>query len=46
MTDTRGFIRVNRWRIYVEQGLPRVPLRVTFWDGKLWAEYQSHLLAE
>src|SRR5829696_7694679 len=45
-TDTRGFIRVNRWKIYVEQGLPRVPIQVTFWDGKLRAEYESHLLAE
>jgi hypothetical protein len=26
--------------------LPRVPIQVTFWDGKLRAEYESHLLAE
>lgn len=45
-SDERGFVRVNRWRIYVEEGLPRVPIQVTFWDGKLRAEYQSQLLAE
>jgi hypothetical protein len=22
-TDERGFVRINRWRIYVEEGLPR-----------------------
>jgi transposase len=46
MTDARGFIRVNRWKIYVEQGLPRVPLQVSFWDGVLRAEYESQLVAE
>jgi hypothetical protein len=46
MTDARGFVRVNRWKIYVEEGLPRVPVQVTYWDGKLRAEYQSHMVAE
>lgn len=45
-TDRRGFVRVNRWRVYVEEGLPRTPVQVTYWDGKLRAEYDSHLLTE
>lgn len=45
-TDERGFVRVNRWKIYVESGLPKTELQVNYWDGKLRAEYQSHLLAE
>ncbi|HYE73010.1 MAG TPA: helix-turn-helix domain-containing protein [Blastocatellia bacterium] len=44
--DQRGFIRVGRWRVYVEEGLPGVSLNLTYWDGRLRAEYQSHLLAE
>jgi transposase len=46
MTDARGFIRVNRWKIYIEEGLPRVPVQVTFWDGKLRAEHEAQVLAE
>jgi transposase len=45
-TDQRGFVRVNRWKIYIEEGLPRTPVQVTYWDGKLRAEYESHLLTE
>lgn len=45
-TDARGFLRINRWEIYVEEGLPRTPVQVTYWDGKLRAEYDSHLLTE
>jgi len=45
-TDGRGFIRINRWKIYVEEGLPKAPIQVTYWDGKLRAEYGSHLLTE
>jgi transposase len=46
MVDAHGFIRVNRWRIYVEQGLARTPIQVTLWDGKLRAGYQNQKLAE
>lgn len=28
------------------EGLPKTPVQMTYWDGKLRAEYQSHLLAE
>lgn len=45
-TDSRGFVRVGRWRIYVEEGLPRTPVQVIYWNGKLRAEYQSHVLTE
>jgi hypothetical protein len=45
-TDARGFVRVGRWRIYVEEGLPRTPVQVIYWNGKLRAEYQSHVLTE
>jgi hypothetical protein len=46
MTDARGFVRIGRWRIYVEEGLPRTQIQLSFWDGKLRAEYQSQILAE
>jgi transposase len=45
-TDERGFVRVNRWKIYVEEGLPRTPVQITYWDGKLRAEYNAQLLTE
>jgi len=45
-TDERGFVRINRWRIYVEEGLPRTPVQVTYWDGQLRAEYNAQLLTE
>jgi hypothetical protein len=45
-TDARGFVRLNRWRIYVEAGLPKTPVQVTYWDGKLRTEYKSYILAE
>jgi transposase/transposase InsO family protein len=44
--DAQGFIRLNRWKIYVEAGLPKTAVQVNYWDGKLRAEYQSQLLAE
>jgi transposase len=44
--DGRGFVRINRWRIYVEEGLPKTSVQVTYWDGRLRAEYDSHLLTE
>ncbi len=44
--DQRGFIRLNRWKIYVEQALPKQNVQVTYWDGKLRAEYHSHFLAQ
>lgn len=45
-TDERGFVRTNRWKVYVEEGLPRTPVQVTYWDGQLRAEYNAQLLAE
>ena len=45
-TDSRGLVRVGGWRIYVEAGLPRPPVQVIYWDGKLRAEYQSHVLTK
>ena len=45
-TDERGFVRINRWKIYVEEGLPRTPVQVTYWDGRLRAEYDSQILTE
>jgi transposase len=46
LTDTRGFARIGRWRIYIEDGLPRTPIQLSFWNGKLRAEYQSQILTE
>jgi hypothetical protein len=46
MTDARGFVKIGRWRIYVEEGLPRTPVQLSYWAGKLRAEYQSQFLAE
>jgi transposase len=45
-TDARGFVRIGRWKIYVEEGLPRVPIQLSHWDGQLRAEYQSQILTE
>jgi transposase InsO family protein len=45
-TDRQGFVRVGRWRVYVESGLPQTPVEVTYWDGTLRAEYQTHVLSE
>jgi hypothetical protein len=25
MTDARGFVRIGRWKIYIEEALPRTP---------------------
>lgn len=44
--DEREFVRVNRWKVYIERGLPKEDVQVTYWDGKLRAEYKSHFLAE
>lgn len=46
LTDARGFVRLGRWKIYVEEGLPRTPVQLSYWEGKLRAEYQEQLLAE
>ncbi len=45
-TDDRGFVRIGRWRIYVEAGLPRTPIQLSCWGGRLRAEYQSQILTE
>ena len=46
LTDARGFVKIGRWKIYVEEGLPRTPVQLSYWDGKLRAEYQSQILTE
>lgn len=43
-TDARGFVRIGRWKIYVEEGLPRTPVQLSYWDGQLRVEYQAHPL--
>ncbi len=45
-TNEKGYIRVGRWKIYIEEGLPKTPVEVTYWDGKLRAEYRQTKLAE
>jgi hypothetical protein len=45
-TDARGFVRIGRWKIYVEEAFTRVPIQLSHWDGQLRAEYQSQILAE
>jgi hypothetical protein len=45
-TDAHGFVRIGKWKIYIEEGLPKTPIQVTYWDGKLRAEYRSHFLTE
>ena len=45
-TDAQGFVRVGGWRIYVEEGLPHTPVQLSYWDGKLRAEYQTQTLTE
>jgi transposase len=45
-TNEKGFIRVGRWKIYVEEGLPKTPIELIYWDGKLRAEYRQEKLAE
>lgn len=45
-TNDKGFIRVGRWKIYIEEGLPKTPVELIYWDGKLRAEYRQEKLAE
>jgi hypothetical protein len=45
-TNEKGFIRVGRWKIYIEEGLPKTPVELIYWDGKLRAEYRQTKLAE
>jgi putative transposase len=45
-TDAQGFVRIGGWRIYVEEGLPHTPVQLSYWDGKLRAEYQTQTLTE
>ena len=45
-TNEKGYIRVGRWKIYIEEGLPKTPVELTYWDGKLRAEYRQTKLAE
>jgi hypothetical protein len=46
MTDACGFVRIGRWKIYIEEALPRIQIQLSFWEVRLRAEYQSHILAE
>ena len=32
MTDARGFVKIGRWKIYIEDGLPRTPVQLSYWD--------------
>jgi hypothetical protein len=45
-TDSFGFIRLNKWKLYAEAGLPKTPVQVTYWDKKLRAEYDCNFLVE
>jgi len=45
-TNEKGFTRVGRWKIYIEEGLPKTPVELIYWDGKLRAEYRQEKLAE
>jgi transposase len=45
-TNEKGFIRVGRWKIYIEEGLPKTPVELIYWDGRLRAEYRQEKLAE
>jgi hypothetical protein len=45
-TDPQGLVRLGRWRVYVESGLPRTPVEVTYWDGLLRAEYQGYFVSQ
>jgi hypothetical protein len=37
---------IGRWRVYVESGLPRTPVEVTYWDGLLRAEHQGYFVSQ
>jgi transposase len=45
-TDGRGFVRIGRWKIYIEEALAKTVVQVRYWEGKLRAEYERHLLTE
>jgi hypothetical protein len=45
-TDADGFVRIGRWKIYVEEGLPRAPVQLSYWNRRLRVEHQSQLLVE
>lgn len=44
--DEHGLVRLGRWKIYVEEGLPKTPVRLSYWDGKLRADYGEQRLLE
>jgi hypothetical protein len=44
--DEHGFVRLGRWKIYIEENLPRTPVQLSYWDGKLRAEYGEHRLTQ
>lgn len=39
-------VRIGRWKIYVDEALPRTHIQLSFWDGRLRAEYESQILTE
>jgi putative transposase len=45
-TDARGFVRVGRWKIYIEEALPKTQAQVHYWEGKLRAECDAQLITE
>ena len=44
--DEQGFVRLGRGKIYIEEGLPKTPVQLPYWDGKLRAEYGEYQLME
>ena len=44
--DEHGFVKLGRWKIYIEEGLPKTAVQLSYWDGKLRADYGEHRLTE
>ena len=44
--DKHGFVKLGRWKIYIEEGLPKTPVQLSYWDGKLRADYGEQRLRE
>jgi transposase len=44
--DEHGFVKLGRWKIYIEEGLPKTPVQLSYWNGKLRADYGAQRLVE
>jgi putative transposase len=44
--DEHGFVKLGRWKIYIEEGLPKTAVQLSYWDGKLRADYGEQRLVE